>query len=131
MRHLMTRTAMGAGLALLAFGAPATAQTPSADTAAAVVPGDEESLRSLEQAHLRIVRGANRVCSSGKSYIRGSRPTPCIISGVMRGLDIADDPVLKAYHAALPMAARYDERRPQTVWKTVANRTQAGGAAAN
>lgn len=126
MKYVMKQAALGAGLALLAFGGPVSAATDTTKTSAVAFPNDEDSLRTLERAHLRIVRGALRQCTIGKGHARAGSPTPCVISGVMRGLDIADDPVLRAYHAALPMSARYNERRPQAVWRTVAKRHEAG-----
>lgn len=117
----------GAGLALASFAVPAMADTgtpalASAPVNAVVLPSDSDALRSLEHQHRRIVRTAIRQCHSTQIKQRGIIVNPCVISGVVRGIEIADDPQLAAYDAALPMQARFDDRRPQSIWRTVARR---------
>jgi|GEM_PF-3502612 len=114
----------GAALCLAALATPALAETDASAPVAdpAVLPTDADALRSLEHQHRRIVRTAIRRCASGKLKQRGIIVNPCVISGVIRGIELADNPQLAAYDEALPMQARYDERRPQSIWRTVAKR---------
>ena len=125
MKQIFKQAVVGAGLALITFAVPAMAveDVPSEPAGAVVLPQDEDALRSLEHQHRRILRTTIRQCAVGgnKSKTR-LVASPCIISGVERGVDLADDPALRAYHEALPLNAVYDENRPQSIWRTVARR---------
>ncbi|MEO0960911.1 MAG: hypothetical protein AAFY01_00680 [Pseudomonadota bacterium] len=117
----------GAGLALGGLVVPAAAETSTTVKAstpvnAVVLPSDSDALRSLEHQHRRIVRTAIRQCNSSQIKQRGIIVNPCVISGVIHGIELADDPQLAAYDAALPKQARFDDRRPQSIWRTVARR---------
>ncbi len=124
MNQFLKQTAVGASLALVSFAVPAAAaeDAVSIPVEAVVLPQDSDALRSLEHQHRRIVRTAIRQCTSGLSKQRGIVVNPCIISGVMRGVELSGDPQLAAYDQALPMQARFDDRRPQSIWRTVARR---------
>ncbi|WP_422020342.1 hypothetical protein [Pyruvatibacter mobilis] len=83
----------------------------------ALLPKDEEALRTLEQRHRRIINTAQRQCTTSLGGINRSDRDPCVISGVETGVEISDDPVLKAFHEALPMSVRYDGDRPDNTWR--------------
>lgn len=82
-----------------------------------VLPEDEETLRALEVKHRRIINTAQRQCTTSLGGINRNDRDPCVISGVETGVEISDDPVLKAFHEALPMSVRYDGDRPTSVWR--------------
>ena len=123
MKQIFKQAVVGVGLALVSFAVPAAAteDTASNPNSAVVLPQDADTLRSLEHQHRRILRTTIRQCAVGgaKSKTR-LVASPCIISGVERGVTLADDPALRAYHEALPLNSVYDENRPQSVWRTVA-----------
>ena len=125
MKQIFKQAAVGLGLAFVSFSIPATAAEDGTSTpgTAVVLPQDDDALRSLEHQHRRILRTTIRQCAVGgaKSKTR-LVASPCIISGVERGVTLADDPALRAYHEALPLNAVYDQNRPQSVWRTVAKR---------
>lgn len=79
------------------------------------LPRDEASLRTLDNAQLRIVRRANAQCvHSGEARFdeyRGARARACIMPLADRAVETSDDPALQAYHAWLPMGLRYDANR--------------------
>jgi len=120
----LAQAAVGVGIALATFAVPAAAaeNAPTAPAGALVLPQDSDALRTLEHQHRRIVRTAIRQCSAGLTKKRGIIVNPCIISGVIRGVELTGDPQLAAYDKALPMQARFDDRRPQSIWRTVAKR---------
>jgi len=124
MKQILKQAAVGAGLALATFAVPAAATESAANGSvdAVVLPQDSDALRTLEHQHRRIVRTAIRQCSAGLTKQRGIIVNPCIISGVIRGVELSGDPQLAAYDQALPMQARFDDRRPQSIWQTVARR---------
>ncbi|GAB5504679.1 hypothetical protein [Pyruvatibacter sp.] len=127
MNMFLKQAVAGAGLALAGFAVPAMADTgtpasASTPVSAVALPSDSDALRSLEHQHRRIVRTAIRQCNSSQIKQRGIVVDPCVISGVVHGVGLADDPQLTAYDAALPSQARYDDRRPQSIWRTVARR---------
>ncbi|MGD1933723.1 MAG: hypothetical protein ACFB0Z_04300 [Candidatus Phaeomarinobacter sp.] len=124
MTQIVKQAAIGVGLALAAVVGPAVAADGVArqPVSSVVLPQESEALRSLEHQHRRIVRTAIRQCASGLTKQRGIIVNPCIISGVIRGVEQSGDPQLAAYDQALPMQARFDDRRPQSIWRTVAKR---------
>lgn len=98
------------------FGANAS---PAPDAGA--FPHDKAALRDLDSQQLRIVRRAGAMCwHSGEGGFlnpRGPRARACIISLTESAIRNSDDPVLQAYHQALPFHARYDEYRPGYYWQ--------------
>ena len=85
------------------------------------LPRDEESLRALDNAQLRMVRRAVSQCAhSGEAQFgasRGARARACIIPLVDRAVGTSDDPALEAYHYWLPFGIRYDENRSSAYWR--------------
>ena len=98
------------GLAGVAAAADQVALQPSD-----VLPHDAATLRSLDYAHLRIVRRARALCWGGFSRSVASRG--CIIGETESAIANSHDPVLQAYHKYLPFHARYDEYRPAYYWQ--------------
>lgn len=94
---------------------PAMAEEPRSYDAAAL-PHDEQTLRDLDNEHLRIVRRAGAQCAhSGEGNFGGYRNSPrgraCIIGLVESAVNSSEKPALVAYHNWLPFPARYDEMR--------------------
>ena len=100
--------------ALLAGAATVAAQDLS------VLPRDEEALRTIDNAQLRIVRRANSQCvHSGEARFdefRGARARACIMPLADRAVETSDNPALQAYHWWLPAGMRYDANRVP-VWR--------------
>lgn len=84
-----------------------------------VLPHDAVTLRSLDNAHLRIVRRARALCwHSGFGFrSRGAVNRGCVIGETESAIANSNDPVLQAYHKYLPFSARYDEYRPAFYWQ--------------
>ncbi len=83
-------------------------------------PRDVDTLRSLDAQQLRIVRRAGAQCwHSGQGGLgtKGPIARACIINGTEGMIASLKDPVLKSFHDALPMHARYDEYRPAYFWQ--------------
>lgn len=83
-------------------------------------PRDEASLRALDNAQLRIVRRAGALCWHSGHFgfrSRGAVSRACIIGETESAIANTHDPVLMAYHKALPFHARYDEYRPGYYWQ--------------
>jgi hypothetical protein len=83
-------------------------------------PRDTDSLRSLDNQQLRIVRRAGALCwHSGEGGFGGQGIVgrACVINGTEGAIASQKDPVLKAYSDALPMHVRYDEFRPAFYWQ--------------
>jgi len=83
-------------------------------------PRDVESLRALDTQQLRIVRRASVQCwHSGQGGLgsKGPLTRACIITGAEGMIASLKDPVLKSFHDALPMHARYDENRSSYFWQ--------------
>jgi len=80
-----------------------------------VLPRDEEALRAIDNAQLRIVRRANSQCThSGEARFgeyRSARARACMMPLADRAVETSDDPALQAYHRWLPMGIRYDANR--------------------
>lgn len=109
------RVVMLAALVSSMLLAPAMAEEPQSYDASAL-PRDEESLRDLDNAQLRIVRRAGAQCAhSGEGAFGGYRNSPrgraCIIGLVEAAVTSSENPALVAYHNWLPYPARYDEMR--------------------
>jgi hypothetical protein len=83
----------------------------------AVLPTDESALRDLDARQRRIVNTAQRQCSTSLGGVNRSDRDPCVISSVEVGIEVAEDPVLKAFHEALPMSVRYDADRRGDTWR--------------
>lgn len=100
----------------LLFAAIAAQAAP----AAGGFPRDAESLRALDSQQLRIVRRAGAQCwhaGQGGFGARGPIARACVINGTEGMIASAKDPVLKSFHDALPMHARYNEYRPAYFWQ--------------
>lgn len=83
-------------------------------------PRDVNSLRALDSQQLRIVRRAGAQCwhsGQGGLGVKGPVARACIINGTEGMIASLKDPVLKSFHDALPMHARYDEYRPAYFWQ--------------
>ncbi|MEQ1755013.1 MAG: hypothetical protein ABL973_12870 [Micropepsaceae bacterium] len=83
-------------------------------------PRDADSLRTLDNQQLRIVRRAGALCwHSGEGGFGGQGIVgrACVINGTEGAIASLKDPVLKAYSDALPMHVRYDEFRPAFYWQ--------------
>ena len=94
-------------------------QARSGAEAVSLLPADEPGLRALEHQHRRIVRTSLRQCAVGASKHKRVGATPCVISGVERGVSLSGDTALRAYNDVLPMSERYDDNRPQSIWRMV------------
>ena len=101
--------------AILGLSIQAQASEPKAyDTNA--LPRDEASLSALDSKQLRIVRRATNQCDvSDPGFVARQNAAfrPCVVGLVDHAIATSDDPVLQAYHAALPFNARYDRWRPR------------------
>lgn len=98
--------------AVVGLSLPVFAEEPR-DYDDRALPRDEAGLRALDAKQLRIVRRTTAQCDATEPYwvrAKASR-RPCIIGGVDRAIETADDPALEAYHAALPFNVRYDRFR--------------------
>ena len=78
------------------------------------LPNDKAAMQALNSQHLKILRRAVRACSMfspGTLAVRFHHGNPCVISDVERAVRQSDDASLLAFHQALPLTDRYDERR--------------------
>lgn len=94
------------GLAV-AFGALMTV------TSAQSAPQFSESqLQELNNDHIRVVRQAQRSCSTG-GYLGGAGGgrSGCVIGSVERHLDTGDHVDLYRFHRQLPLRQRYNSER--------------------
>ena len=110
--------------AILGLSIQAQAAEPQAYDDSAL-PRDETSLSALDAKHLRLVRRAANQCdATDPIFVARLVPSqrPCIISAVDHAVATSDDPALKAYHAALPFNARYDQYRAAYYWQHLINR---------
>lgn len=97
--------------------AGAVAADPVAYQPADVLPHDANSLRALDNAHLRIVRRARALCWHGGAFRGGAASRACVIGETESAIANSKDPVLQAYHKYLPFHARYNEYRPGFYWQ--------------
>lgn len=108
---------------LMALGSPlAYAETvPSVKD----IPLDDESLKALDQMHLRLARKAGTQCvhmAPGGVVRHGSVPVPldgCNIAQLDHLVAEKNDPALSAYHRAIRPGERYDQNRSTQYWRTV------------
>lgn len=108
MRAFLTIT-----LLIATFTAQAASETPG-------FPRDAESLRVLDSQQLRIVRRAGAQCwhaGQGGFGAKGPVARACVMNGTEGMIASAKDPVLKSFHDALPLHARYNEYRPAYFWQ--------------
>lgn len=121
--------AVAGAMAMLAAAVPAQAADEAAmpydaELEAAIAPGDpavlpadEEALRAIDGKHRRLIRLAQRQCSIGIGVVEAGERNPCVISTVERGVANADDEMLAAFHAALPLSVRFDADRRPDAWR--------------
>ena len=83
------------------------------------LPRDSESLSALNLKQLIVVQEAAQAC-------RGvGRSIACIMMQVDSVVSQSNDPALKAFNAALPMQARYNQDRPASYWQLMVKETAA------
>lgn len=87
-----------------------------------VLPQTEDGLKALDTAQLKLLRRAVQSCPtpavSGVNAINPER-NPCVIQSTDKAVADSGDPALAAFHAKLPNSYRYDEHRPETVWRAM------------
>jgi hypothetical protein len=112
------------GLVLAAVASVVLVGAAAAEPAAyeqGAFPRDEVSLRALDDAQIRIVRRATVMCWHSSPGIRvGAAIRGCIIGTTESAIANTHDPVLIAFHQALPFFPRYDENRPAYYWQRMA-----------
>lgn len=79
--------------------------------------GNRDALADLNRRQRRMVRSAQRSCSSVEDSSLGAGG--CIISWVDRAVAQEDDEALLAFHYALPPRYRYDPERPNSIGMNV------------
>lgn len=113
MRSIILAAAAAAALTLGAAAEPVAYQPGG-------FPRDEDSLRTLDSAQLRVVRRAGAQCwhsGEGGFRSRGVASRGCIIGQTESAIANSNDVALQAFHKALPFYARYDEYRPAYYWQ--------------
>jgi hypothetical protein len=73
----------------------------------------ENEVKSLNNAHTRIVRQAQRVCSVGPftSIVRRGQSNGCIVGDVERHVRSLEDSSMLTFHQTLPLRYRYSSER--------------------
>ena len=73
----------------------------------------EDQVKSLNNAHTRIVRQAQRVCSVGPftGIVRRGQNNGCIVGDVERHVRSLEDANMLTFHQALPVRYRYSSER--------------------
>jgi len=72
-----------------------------------------DQVKSLNNAHTRIVRQAQRVCSVGPftGIVRRGQSNGCIVGDVERHVRSLEDAAMVTFHQALPVRYRYSADR--------------------
>ena len=99
----MKKTVLGAALALGAIMSVGSAQSAPQFS--------ESQLQELNKEHVRVVRQAQRSCSTGGYLgVSGGR-SGCVIGSVERHLGTSDNVDLYRFHRQLPLRQRYNAER--------------------